>query len=90
MPEMQLPAEPQVFTDRIETNSGRVWSKSSDGGVTITQRSQTVCKIAPAALARRREILVARLQRAQKELDWFDKRTQDVTALQVKAVEKQP
>ena len=82
---MAEPLETQYFADRIETNSGRVWRKLPDGGIKITQRSQTVCEIAPAALARQRQTLAARLQRAQKELDWFDKRTQDVAALEATA-----
>jgi len=62
----------------------------NDTGIKITQRSETVCQIDPAALARQRQTLVARLQRAQKELEWFDKRSQDVAALEATAEELEP
>ena len=81
---------PTYLTDRIECRSGRVWTKRSDGGIRITQPNETICEIAPAALARQKQTLVAKLQRAQKELDWFDKRTQDVAALQATAIEALP
>ncbi len=82
--------EMTYLPDRIEGRLGRIWTKQPDGGIKITQPSETTCEISPSALARQRQTLVARLQRAQKELDWFDKRTQDVAALQATAVESLP